>query len=582
MFKDGKPKGLVMDDFEKELKVGFLEEIEQALADAELCFMQLESDPNNSENIHKIFRLAHNMKGGAKAVGFEQLGNFSHEFENYILKIKNKEMQVTDQVVNVLLECNDFLKSIVTGLKNDLSAQFDLVPYLNLMLAAPSSDNKMEQPPVQEKEITEPKFEVIVNATVDDIFARPNRESSKTQAITKEDESIRVSLSKIEKLINLIGEMSILQTVLNEQLSADSSALVKKATGELTKIGKEVQSLSMGLRMLPVKPLFQKMLRIVRDSSKELGKNIELELKGEETELDKSIIEKISDPLVHLIRNSVDHGIESQEMRIARGKNPTGTITLAAYHRGDKIVIAVSDDGGGLNGEKIRKKAIEKKLISEQDVLTEKEMQNLIFLPGFSTKETVTNLSGRGVGMDVVKTNIQDLNGVVELNSVVEKGSEFLIVLPLTLAIIDAMIITVDDQKFVIPTALVFETLRPKDHKIMESSIGLNLQLRGEIIPLFSLADILGRKAKKSFNDQLIMIFESNGKKAGLIIDDIINQIQVVIKQLDEAYAKMKGITGSTILGDGKAALILEPNELIKNFIPKITSFKVNNQRTAI
>lgn len=573
-----------MDDFEKELKFGFLDEMTQALSDAEMCFIQLETDPNNQDNIHKIFRLAHNMKGGAKAVGFDQLGSFSHEFENYILKVKNKEIPVTASVVSVLLVCNDFLKEMVEALKSNLSAIFNLEPYLNTMRSSQNQNLKpvevsAKNQPQDVKEKGQP-FELVLSNDLPNSNIE-KKEKSKALNSTKEDESIRVSLSRIEKLIDLIGEMSILQNILNEQLLTHESQVVRKSSIELNKLGKEVQSLSMGLRMLPIKPVFQKMLRIVRDVSKELGKDIELELKGEDTDLDKTIIEKISDPLVHLIRNSVDHGIESKEIRQARGKNIQGKISLSASHRGDKIVIEVKDDGGGLNGEKIRKKALEKGLISENQNMTEKEMQNLIFLPGFSTKDNATDISGRGVGMDVVKTNIQELGGLVEMNSTFEKGTEFQIILPLTLAIIDAMIVHINNQKFVIPTALVYETLRPKDNKIIETSVGLNLQLRGEIIPLFALADMFGVKSKLKFNEQLIMIFESEGKKSGLIVDDILKQMQIVIKNVDSTYIANRGITGSTILGDGKAALILEPNELIKNFIPRISSFKVN-QRTAI
>ncbi len=600
-----------MDDFEKELKVGFLEEADQALADTEQCFLLLETNASDADNLNKIFRLAHNLKGSSKAVGFDRMGAFTHEFETFILKIKNQELVATPNVINLLLRCNDFLRQRVAALKQDLAADFEIETWIvemNSISAELPAETEVQSesslpedagtnsemvdsyenidplanlqlPPVESlsleslgAEFSEPENKKSNEDVVAVGSPDPSSSPSKTAQKPAVEETLRVAVNKIEDLLNTVGEMVILQSVLSEQIRETNSASLRKTAYQLAKVGKEIQDISMSLRMVPIKPSFQKMQRIVRDTASALGKDVGISLVGEDSELDKTVLEKITDPLVHLVRNSVDHGIESTQARIAQGKPAKGEVKLAAFHQSGKFIIEVSDDGGGLNPQKLIQKAIEKKLIKPETKLSEAEAYSLIFLPGFSTKEQVTDVSGRGVGMDVVKTNITDLGGEVEIFSQLGKGSTFRISLPLTLAIIESMIVCVESQKFVIPMAHIFETLHPRG-MIQATQMGDVLMLRGENLPMFRLADFFSIPSKSVAVDMIAIIIRSQGKSFALLVDDILEQSQVVIKQLGPELSTYKGVAGSTILSDGKPAFIIEPAELF--------SRKATHQSTA-
>ncbi len=598
-----------MDDFERELKVGFLDEAKQAASDVEQCFLALEVDPNDEDNLNKIFRLAHNLKGSSKAVGFDKFGEFTHEFESFILKIKNKELSATPNAINLLLRANDHVREMIEDLMKDLEAKFDSSALLsemqnftaetdseqkssheqNVFLDTSNSEvgNSIEvfEPTVVSENL--PVFESVGLAATDDESAKPvfndpettvdakdtnldsglgklkNNEKNKSPN-TPVDESLRVSLSKIEYLLNAVGEMVILQSGLKEQSMLLNSPALKRIVQHLSKVSKEIQETSMGLRMVPIKPVFQKMQRIVRDTSMALKKDIDFKIEGENTDIDKSILERIGDPLVHLIRNSVDHGIETADLRKSNGKDPKGSVLLRAYHQSGRLIIDVTDDGGGLNPEKLKKKAIEKGLISKDNKLSDKEAQNLIFAPGFSTKELVTDVSGRGVGMDVVKTNIQELGGEVQIESTVGKGTTFKIILPLTLAIVDAMTILYGAERFVIPINQVHETLSVTPDVLKESSFGNVLLLRNENLPLFKLGDFFGIRTQKKVTEMIAIVVRGSTKTFAFLVDDIVAQSQIVLKQLGPELQDMIGISGSTILADGKPSFILEAQDLLK------------------
>jgi two-component system chemotaxis sensor kinase CheA len=378
------------------------------------------------------------------------------------------------------------------------------------------------------------------------------------------DESIRVSLSRVEKLINFVGEIMILNSVLREQLR-DADPLIRKTSTQLHKITKEIQDLSMSLRMMPLKPTFQKMQRIVRDTSTALGKDVNLILTGEETEVDKTILECLTDPLVHIIRNSVDHGIEVSEKRLERGKPSAGTVELKAFHQSGKLVIQIKDDGGGIDTERLKTKAIERGVLTAGKELTHQEALHLIFHPGLSTKAEVTDISGRGVGMDVVKTNVEKIQGEIEIESQSGKGSCFTIILPLTLAIVDAMIIREGDAKFVLPLAQVQESLilDPSNIKTARERDEI-LLLRDQTLPLFRLSKLLGVPTKKTVTDQMIVVSHAGNFSFAVVVDEIIEQTQIVIKTLGSELRNLQGFSGSTILGDGHPALILELIDLVK------------------
>lgn len=591
-----------MDDFEIELKQGFLEEAAQSIADVEQCFLSLESNPNDEENLNKIFRLAHNLKGSSKAVGFDQMGALTHEFETFILKIKKGDIPASPDAVNLLLRTNDFIGKMVEGLKADLTTSFDVSALAEELSKAefktpetipdePAPQEIAESVPEENQAVEEIVEEVVEVATstvevetspvrletipveqpppvgAAPVNEPPSSAGSPPQSSSKaiSDESIRVSVGKVESLLNSIGEMVILQSVMKEQAMATQSLIMKKTLHQLEKVTKEIQDISMSLRMVPVKPTFQKMQRIVRDTAQALKKDVGIHLVGEETELDKTVLEKINDPLVHLIRNSVDHGIETADIRIRQGKPARGQVKLSAFHKGGKLLIEVSDDGGGLDPEKLTKKAIEKGVLKAGTKLSEKDAYNLIFAPGFSTKEAVTDVSGRGVGMDVVRTNILDLSGEINIFSTLGKGTTFQIVLPLTLAIIEGMVLTFAGDRYVIPFSHVHETLRPEPKFIQKSTdLGYVLMLRDENIPIFKLGDFLGKKNKLNPEDMIAMVVRTGPKPFALLVDDVLGHSQVVVKQLGPELSHFKGASGCTILGDGKPALILEPMDLVK------------------
>ncbi|MEQ1722108.1 MAG: chemotaxis protein CheA, partial [Pseudobdellovibrio sp.] len=444
-----------MDDFEKELKQGFLDEAEQSITDVEQSFLSLETDPHNNEHINQIFRLAHNLKGSSKAVGFDQFGQFTHQFESFVLRIKNNDLKANSAVISLLLKTTDFIKLMIQGLRNNLDASFEVESLLNEMKNFSQTVAVVAEPTVETKEISD--------ATEASVISFPEKVAQKAHvhvaaAVTPvahdnknvtHDESIRVAMSKVEKLLNSVGEMVILQSVLEQNSASNNFSDAKKTIGQLSKVAKEIQDISMGLRMVPVKTTFQKMQRIVRDTAQLLNKDVNLTLFGEETELDKSVLENINDPLVHLIRNSVDHGIESTQNRVASGKPAQGNVILKAFHRSGRLVLEVIDDGGGLDAQKLKNIAIHKGILNETDVLSESESFKLIFAPGFSTKAEVTEVSGRGVGMDVVKTNIEKLGGEIQIESFLGKGTTIRITLPLTMAIVDGLVATYNNQKYI-------------------------------------------------------------------------------------------------------------------------------------
>lgn len=659
-----------MEDFERELKEDFLEESIQLLGDSEQAFLTLEDDKGNVELLDQIFRLAHNLKGTSRAVGFGGVAEFTHEMENLILKLKTGELEVTDSTVTVLLACNDHITHMIRTLRENLDATFDsseIIAQIGRAIngeledtqndSSASSDKDDVEDKIEDEEYQEEESELIevrgkwegedsseeipvsANETVEngpdtqsdsnissaaleslremgildfenanplnikapeaknseegmtfkkgesDITvkeptvekkspstAAPTSAGPKTQSTKAEDESIRVSLSRVEKLNNVVGELVILQTVLDQRRhSVINDSLANKSISQLGKLSKEIQEISMSLRMVPVKATLQKMNRIIRDTSKALDKKVRLVLIGEETEIDKTVLEHLSDPLVHIVRNACDHGLESTEGRIKAGKSETGNITIAAFHEGNNLVIEIKDDGNGIDPDVIRKKAIERKLIGANSQISDLDIIQYIFHPGFSTKEQVTEVSGRGVGMDVVKTNIEKLSGAVQVKTSLGGGSTFKVVLPLTMAIIDGMVIRVGTDKYIIPLAQVHESLKPtKEIVHFVTGLGNCLNLRGEVLPLFNIGKTLNRKMDTSSDwDKIAIIIQSSEFNFAVLVDDILHQQQVVIKTLGGEIKNNKGFMGSSILGDGKPSFILDLNELYSSSLKK-------------
>jgi two-component system chemotaxis sensor kinase CheA len=377
------------------------------------------------------------------------------------------------------------------------------------------------------------------------------------------EETIRVPVNRIGQLVDSIGEAVIAQSMVNANplIANVADQALSTKIAHANSIMRQIQELAMSLRMVSVKATFQKMARLARDLSKKCDRDLEFITEGEDTELDKSVVENIGDPLIHMIRNSIDHGIEAREQRAAAGKNPKATVRLRAFHRAGSIFIEVMDDGKGLDKEAIYKKAVSKGLCKEDANLSDAEIFQFIFLPGFSTAKTVTDVSGRGVGMDVVRRNIEALRGSVEISSVQGKGTTFSIRLPLTLAIVDGMVVRSGNEKYIIPTLAILESLKATPEQIQTvMGKGKLISVRGELITLVHLGGLLQRSEEIwDVNNGIIMIVEDMlAKKTGLFVDEIIGQQQVVIKSLGEGMHDIPGVTGAAIMSDGTVSLILD------------------------
>lgn len=406
-----------------------------------------------------------------------------------------------------------------------------------------------------------------------DVTAARNSKPAKSTETT----SIRVDIDKVDEIINLVGELVITQSMLGqmgsdfeETQAIDTVRLEKlrEGLGQLERNTRELQESVMRIRMLPISFVFSRMPRLVHDLSSKLNKKVELIITGEQTELDKTVMEKIGDPMVHLVRNALDHGLESPEKRRAAGKPETGKLNLNAYHQGGNIVIEIFDNGAGLNREKIRKKAIERGVISAEDNLTDEMIQDMIFHPGFSTADQVSDVSGRGVGMDVVRKNIKALGGNVEVKSEEGVGAKFTIRLPLTLAILDGQLVRVGNDTYVFPLISIIESIQVKPEQVNAVAGKAELyKLRNEYIPIIRAHRIFGMpEENKDLAGRLMVVVEGDGHRAGVIVDDLLAQQQVVIKSLETNYRKVEGLSGATILGDGTVALILDIAGLVSMF----------------
>lgn len=386
--------------------------------------------------------------------------------------------------------------------------------------------------------------------------------------------TLRVDPERVDRLINAVGELIINQSVISQRLQEaelPNSSELFADLDDYKLLAREIQEGVMAIRAQPVKPLFQRMLRIAREAADATGKDVELITEGEATEVDKTVVERLADPLTHMIRNAIDHGIERPEDRVNAGKAKQGQLRLSASQRSGSIVIEIADDGAGLNRQRIRDIAIEKGLIAEDAQLSDQEIDHLLFAPGFSTAEKVTNLSGRGVGMDVVKTAITALGGRVTIASVPTQGTTFSITLPLTLAVMDGMIINVSGQTMVVPISSILETVRPAAADL--SKIGLNndlLRIRGEYVPIINLSERLGHaQDDKPMTDRVLILIQTETvPQCALAVDDIFDQRQVVVKSMQGNYGEIVGVSGATILGDGKIALIIDPDAIASTTTP--------------
>ena len=431
-----------------------------------------------------------------------------------------------------------------------------------------------EQPSVSvDAAVPSPASEVAVTAPEDlkasnDEPEKPALASvQKNDAKNQESKSIRVNIEKVDSLINMVGEMVITQSMLcqlSKEYSSDRHEDLVAGLAELESNTRELQETVMALRMMPISFAFNRFPRLVRDINRQLGKNVELVLDGEQTELDKTVMEKLGDPLTHLVRNAMDHGMELPHERVAKGKPEKGRLFLKAFYEGGAVVIQVGDDGGGLNANKIRAKAIDNGLITEEDELSKEDIQDLILRPGFSTADAVSDLSGRGVGLDVVRSNIRALSGTLEVQSKEDEGTTFTIRLPLTLAIVDGQLVRVAGNVYIIPLTAISESLQVETKNISTIAGSVDLyRLRDENIPVVPLDEIFGHGASTEREiPKMMVVVESNDRKMGIIVDELLDQQQVVIKSLGANYRAVEGLSGATILGDGTVALICDIHDV--------------------
>lgn len=587
----------------------FMEESNSYLEDIESLILKLEKERGNLNIVNELFRPFHTIKGNCGYLGLKELGSVCHSIETLLDGVRNQTIPVNQVIIEMLLEAVDVVKKLRASLPWQVRDKFGLVenelnkyPHndpFDCSLFVKKIESFLKLAPTLKDNKGLPKIGEILIATgdiseeqlnralrlqerrlgeilVDEGLVPPDKVKTALEIQEYQKSStktpagaIKVDTEKIDSLVNLVGELVISQTLISQnpsiiQLTSQGQS-VQKDISHLEKITREIQDQVMSMRMLPIKQTFQKMLRVVRDVAKKAGKNAELIISGEDTELDKTVIEEISDPLIHIIRNSVDHGIEPPEERRLKDKPEKGIINLDAFHRGGSIVIEIRDDGRGLSREKILNKAVEKGLIEDSDDLTEQQIYNLIFQPGFSTAETVTDISGRGVGMDVVRRNIEKLRGRVDIQSKEGVGTTISITLPLTLAIIDGMVVQVGPEKYIIPTLSIKESVRPRKEEIIKvQGKGEVCNLRGLLLPLIRLGKLYKIKYKyKEPWDALLVIVEDDGAQSCIMVDELIGQQQVVIKTLGDTFKNIKGVSGGAILGDGKVGLILDVRGLI-------------------
>ncbi len=587
----------IIDDVE--IVKEFLVESNDHLEDVESKILRLEESAEDLDIINGIFRPIHSMKGSAGFLGLKDIGKVSHELETLLDEARKSKLKITPEIIEILYEGLDILKKLRVSVVNKMDGKdvsTEVIDYQPLLLKISQALGKnLVSKPKKESEPKPPPEgvklgEILVikgNVSEEQLDAALKQQSKHVGEILVEkgattpqkvntalkiqnkmgkatSETVKVDTQKLDSLVNLVGELVIANALINEFLGSNANG-ANKNISHLNKIVKEIQDEVMSMRMVPLKSTFQKMARLVRDVSSKMGKKVHLEISGEDTELDKTVTEEIGDPLVHIIRNSIDHGIEPNEERVAKGKPAEGLVRLDAFHRGGNIVIEIEDDGKGLCKERLLKKAIEKGLIEQNASLSDQQIYNLIFAAGFSTAEKVTDISGRGVGMDVVKKNVERLRGKVDISTVEGKGTKISIKLPLTLAIIDGMIVQVGAEKYIVPMLSIEESIRPKKDDI--STVlhrGELINVRGNLLPMVRLHNLYNIKPKKTNPwEALILIVEGEGQRCGLLVDDLLGQQQIVIKSLGEQFRNIKGISGGAILGDGHIGLILDVGGII-------------------
>ncbi|CUU06394.1 two-component system, chemotaxis family, sensor kinase CheA [Candidatus Thermokryptus mobilis] len=554
----------IFDDEMKEIVESFIVETKELLDKLDNDLIELEKRQNDVELLNAIFRYVHTIKGTSSFIGFEQMSELTHKFEDVLNKLRRFELKLNPEIMDVILEAQDLMKILLSKLEaNDLSP-IDISGVVSKLERISRGEFLIE--------------EDIEKASVDNTSQR-----LQSKVI---DKTVRIDVERLDELMNLVGELVLGRNRLSQIVSGvverfEGESLARELMDTVAQVDyltSELQAVVMRARMMPIAKVFSKFPRIVRDLSRDLNKEVDLLIYGEETEVDKSVIEFIHDPLVHLIRNAIDHGIETPQERKAIGKPEKGKVILRAEHEGNFIVITVEDDGRGIDPERVRRKAVEKKIITEQEAssISDRDALNLIFLPGFSTASKVTNVSGRGVGLDVVKANITKLNGMIDVQSTLGQGTKFILKLPLTLAIIQGLLVDVCGEIFIIPLSSVIEVVRIPQiqvHSIKGKEI---IRLRDSVLPLIRLANVFNLSSNGDYKENLyVVVVGLAEKKLGIVVDGLVGQKEVVIKSLGSYLNNVRGIAGATILGDGTVRMIVDVAQIFKMSAENSYSFIV-------
>jgi two-component system chemotaxis sensor kinase CheA len=580
-----------------ELLTDFINESREHLTAIESQALVLEQDPGNSEAVHSVFRSFHTIKGLSGFLELLEIQKVAHETETVLDLARNRKLAITPAVIDVVLDCADYLTRAVQVVESRLrGTEMPSVPDYRVLLdrvlllqrsepEPPDAKDLVRTGPIElvgtpvEPETSEPAAdeqtadaesqpsapEAQTPAAEVHVPAAPAAEEAPRAAARTQVAglvSVRVDAAKLDYLMDMVGEMVIAQSLLRHEpaLAEVENPRLLRNLSQLARATSEVQRTAMALRMVPIGNVFQRTARVLRDLVRKTGKQVTLETSGEETELDKSIAEEVVDPLMHMVRNSLDHGIEDPETRAASGKQPVGRVRLAAYHQSGQIVIEISDDGRGLDREKIFKKAVSRGLVDKAAHLTDSECFNLIFEPGFSTAEQITDVSGRGVGMDVVRKHVQKLRGRIDIESTAGRGTRFMLKLPLTLAIIEGLVIGVGAHRYIVPIFAVKEMFRPAEGQVYTiENQDETVEVRGRMLPIVRLHRRFGVEPRSENPcEALLIVSEAEGRQFCLMVDELIGKQEVVIKSLGEMLKATEGVAGGAILGDGRVGLILD------------------------
>lgn len=585
----------------------FVSEMADATHSMETDLLELEANPGDTSAMDNLYRTCHSLKGASGFLGLSTINVLCHEAETLLDKLKKRELVFGQDVADALLKMVDVIKLVNDDLGHAVEESRQSLPEAALRLprydvdplvdifnelaargdaaggpgageeAAKLGEILKERKVISEEQLEKalgeqarrPLGQILVDMGAADAGAVS--EALKAQEEKKRKgrvSALKVDTEKLNALLELVGELVISQSIVtqDEVLKEEMNRGLSKNIMNMGKVTRNIQDQVMSLRMVPLRQTFQKMSRLLRDLSKKMNKPVSFEVSGEDTEIDKTIIEELNDPLVHLLRNAMDHGVETPDERRAAGKSATGRVSINAFHRGGNVHIVIRDDGRGLDKEKILGKARSRGLVPADAELSDAEALNLIFAPGFSTHDVATDISGRGVGMDVVRSNIEGLGGRVEISSRPGEGSAFTIKLPLTMAIMDGMIVKVGAERFIIPTIAIRESIRPRPEDVATvRREGEMVNVRGSLIPLLRLCGLLGTPGNHAAEpwEGLVIIVELDDREYGFMVDDLLGQQQVVIKSLGKRFKGLPGVSGGTILGDGRVGLILDVSGVV-------------------